>query len=145
MGTRGRESMASLMVPENPTEIVQRPDAPYDLTDQQADEWRAIVNTMPADHFMRGNFPLLAQLCRHIVNARRFAQMIEEVASRPILDLSCRQLGELAKLQMAESAAIMKLSRSMRLTQQSVMKAETTKHPKNTMIQAPWLQKRDND
>jgi chaperone required for assembly of F1-ATPase len=26
---------------------MQRPDAPYDLTDEQAEEWRAIVNRMP--------------------------------------------------------------------------------------------------
>jgi len=56
MGTRGRRSMASLMVPHNPTEIVQRPDAPYDLTDEQSEEWRAVVSTMPPDHFMRGNY-----------------------------------------------------------------------------------------
>jgi hypothetical protein len=47
--------MAALMVPENLTEIVQRPDAPYDLSDEQADEWRAVVDAMPAGHFMRGN------------------------------------------------------------------------------------------
>jgi hypothetical protein len=67
MGVRGRPSLESLTVPHNPTEIVQRPDAPYDLTGEESEEWRAIVQTMPADHFMRGNYPLLAQLCRHIV------------------------------------------------------------------------------
>jgi hypothetical protein len=71
--------MASLMVPDNPTEIVQRPDAPYDLTDEQSEEWRAVV-TMPPDHFMRGNYALLSQLCRHVVSARRIAQLIEQCA-----------------------------------------------------------------
>jgi len=136
MGTRGRTSMAELMVPENPLEIIQRPDAPYDLTDEQAGEWRAIVNTMPADHFMRGNFPLLSQLCRHIVASRRLNQLIEQVSSEKNLDR--KELGALLQLQATESAAITRLSRSMRLTQQSVMKAETTKHPRNKLTKNPW-------
>ena len=82
MGTRGRTSMAALMVPNNTTEIVHRPDAPDDLTDEQAEEWRAIVNTMPADHFMRGNYALLTQYCRHVIAARRTAQLIEQVAKQ---------------------------------------------------------------
>jgi hypothetical protein len=66
MGARGRKSMAALMVPENPAEIIRRPEAPDDLTDEQSEEWCAIVSTMPPEHFMRGNYPLLSQLCRHI-------------------------------------------------------------------------------
>ena len=142
MGTRGRESMASLMMPENPTEIIQRPDAPYDLADEEADEWRAIVNTMPADHFMRGNFPLLAQLCRHVVASRRVAQLIKLVCeAKPFCH---RDYANLLTVQSAESSAIMRLSRSMRLTQQSVSRAETTKHPKNKLSRAPW-DKHDED
>ena len=135
MGVRGRPSLESLTVPHNPTEIVQRPDAPYDLTIEQTEEWCAIVQTMPPDHFMRGNYPLLAQLCRHIVSSRRIAQLIEQVATEEVLDL--KDLSALLQLQAAESAAIMRLSRSMRLTQQSIMRAETTKHPKGP-TKRPW-------
>jgi hypothetical protein len=115
MATRGRPSIASLMVPANPAEIIQRPDAPYDLTDEQAEEWRAIVGVMDAGHFMRGNYPLLAQLCRHIVNARRLAQLIEQCAKEKEFDR--KEFGILLQLEATESAAIMRLSRSMRLTQ----------------------------
>jgi hypothetical protein len=90
---------------------------------------------MPADHFMRGNYPLLTQLCRHIASSRRVAQLIEQVANEKVLDL--KGLSDLLQLQAAESAAIMRLSRSMRLTQQSVMRAETTKHPKG-QTKRPW-------
>ena len=65
MGKRGRPSIASLMVPHNLTEIIQRPEAPYDLTGEQAEEWRAIAGTMDPVTLCGGN-PLLAQLCRHI-------------------------------------------------------------------------------
>jgi hypothetical protein len=135
MGTRGRESLASLMVPDNPTEIIQRPDAPYDLSDEQSDEWRAIVSTMPATHFMRGNYALLSQYCRHVIAARRVAQLITQVLKPGEFDR--KEFGALLQLQAGESAAITRLSRSMRLTQQSVMRAETTKHPKGQM-KKPW-------
>jgi hypothetical protein len=129
--------MASLMVPNNPTEIIQRPDAPYELGDEAADEWRAIVNTMPADHFMRGNYPMLVQLCRHIVSARRVAKLTEQVVREKTLDR--KELGGLLQLQATESASIMRLSRSMRLSQQAIKRSETTKHPKGSQFtKAPW-------
>ena len=134
MGARGRRSMAELMMPTTLAEIIQRPEAPYDLTVEQSEEWHAIVSTMPAGHFMRGNYPLLSQLCRHIVASRRIAQLIEQAANEKVLDL--KELGTLLQLQAAESATIMRLSRSMRLTQQSIMRAETTKHPRQT--KRPW-------
>jgi hypothetical protein len=135
MGTRGRPSMASLMVPDS-SEFIQRPDAPYDLTDEQAEEWRAIVSTMDPGHFMRGNYPLLAQLCRHIVNARRLAQLIEQCAKEK--DFDRKEFGILLQLEATESAAIMRLSRSMRLTQQAVKRLETTRHPKGERVKNPW-------
>jgi len=135
MGTRGRPSMASLMVPDS-SEFIQRPDAPYDLTDEQAEEWRAIVGTMDPGHFMRGNYPLLAQLCRHIVNARRLAQLIEQCAKEK--DFDRKEFGVLLQLEATESAAILRLSRSMRLTQQAVKRLETTRHPKGERVKNPW-------
>jgi hypothetical protein len=135
MGTRGRPSMASLMVPDS-SEFIQRPDAPYDLTDEQAEEWRAIVSAMAPGHFMRGNYPLLAQLCRHIVNARRLAQLIEQCAKEKNFDR--KEFGVLLQLEATESAAIMRLSRSMRLTQQAVKRLETTRHPKGERVKNPW-------
>jgi hypothetical protein len=127
--------MASLMVPDNPTEIIQRPDAPYELTDEEANEWRAVVNTMPPGHFMRGNYALLSQYCRHVIAARRVAQLIGQVLKQAEFDR--KEFGALLQLQATESAAITRLLRSMRLTQQSVMRAETTKHPRE-QSRRPW-------
>ena len=135
MGARGRKSIAELMVPAALAEVMWRPEAPDDLTVEQSEEWHAIVNTMPADHFMRGNYPLLAQLCRHIVSARRVAHLVERVANEKVLDL--KELSALLQLQAAESASITRLSRSMRLTQQSIMRAETTRHP-TAQLARPW-------
>ena len=112
---------------------VPRADAPYELTGEQADEWRAIVNTMPAEHFMRGNFPMLAQLCRHIVSARRIARLVELEAERSRMS---ELFFDLVRIQQAESKAINVLSRSMRLTQKSVMPPRTV-HPVNRH-RNPW-------
>ena len=64
VGSRGRKSMTDLMI-DGSTSVIQRPDAPYDLTDAGADEWRAIVASMPPEHFARIHYPMLTQLCRH--------------------------------------------------------------------------------
>jgi hypothetical protein len=134
MGSRGRKSADSLAIIQNPLEIVQRPDAPYDLTDEQVDEWRAVVASLPADWFQRGNHQLLSQYCRHVVAARRVAQLIEQNCGGK--DIDRKEFLELLKQQESESRAISALLRSMRLTQQSVMRAETAKRP--AKVKNPW-------
>jgi hypothetical protein len=42
-----------------------------------AEVWRTFVDSMPADHFIPANYHLLTQLCRHVVEARRIAQLIK--------------------------------------------------------------------
>lgn len=136
MGTRGRISMSELMVPASVIEIAQRPDAPHELTEQEAMEWRAIVSAMPADHFARGNYPLLIQLCRHIVASRRVAQLAETAASKR--DFDRREYMILLQMQATESAAIMRLSRSMRLTQQATKRSEVASSRPLSSTPLPW-------
>lgn len=134
MGTRGRTSADALSVIQTGVEVVPRADAPYELTDEEADIWRAVVNTMPADWFMPANHPNLVQYCRHIVAARQVAQLIQQELKQKTLNVE--NFMEFLKRQKEETAAINALSRSMRLTQQSVMRAETAKHPKQ--VGKPW-------
>lgn len=68
-----------------------------------AEVWRTVVDSMPADHFTPANYHLLTQLCRHVVEARRIAQLIKAYR----------------KARLSESSIIQRLSCSMRLTQQS--------------------------
>lgn len=137
MGIRGRKSGADLTAITTitgPVEVVQRPDAPYELTDEQVDEWRAIVNSLPADWFQRGNHALLVQYCREWSSARRVALLIEQCVSGKEIDR--KELLELLKQQESSSRTIAALLRSMRLTQQSVMRAETAKRP--AKVKKPW-------
>jgi hypothetical protein len=137
LGSRGRKSIAELMITDSSTGIINRPDAPYDLTDIESDEWRAIVSSMPPEHFARIHYPMLSQLCRHIVAARRVAQMVEQCARQKKLNRV--EFASLLALQAAESAAIIRLCRSMRLTQQSIYRADATGRLRPTaMLKAPW-------
>ncbi len=117
MGTRGRKSAAELGVIRG---IPQRPDAPAELTSEQAEEWREIVGRMPVDWFRREIHPLLCAYCRHICNARHIAGLIEnarvaDVADRKALTRYNRLLG----MQERQSNALMGLATRMRLTNQS--------------------------
>ena len=134
MAQRGRRSSASLTLPTVNVEVVRRPDAPYDLTDEQTDEWRAIVSRMPADWFPRETHPVLAQLCRHIVNARRVSQLID--AELKAEQLNLKMFDDLSRMQARESGAIASLSTKLRLTQQAAVRAESARKP--TLVPKPW-------
>lgn len=160
MRTRGRVAVAALGY--NPIESVRRLPPPADLTPEQAAEWIALVDTMPADHFMRANQGLLEQYCRHMILARRLAvrlewyeqalernrgklnRMADEEGSDAYKDLSRlvlaqdRTLLDMQKSQRDESHAIQVLLRSMRLSQQAVYKPQQLKHPQKGATQNPW-------
>jgi chaperone required for assembly of F1-ATPase len=127
--------MSELMI-DGSTTVIQRPDAPYTLTDAEADEWRAIVASMPPEHFARIHYPMLTQLCRHKVASDRVAQLTEAVCRQKKLDRA--ELASLQTMQAVESSAIIRLCRSMRLTHQSLYRAESVKPRPVAMIKEPW-------
>lgn len=123
MTQRGRKSAAELAIVEHAgTKTVQRPDAPYDLTDEQSEEWWAIVNRMPADWFPRETHGLLAQYCRHIVAARRIAQLIAACEGGENLDID--DYDRLLKMQEREGRALSSLATRMRISQQATFDKE---------------------
>lgn len=132
MGARGRKSVASMVT--TVVETVSRPDAPYDLTDEQADEWRAVVNRMPADWFPRETWALLSQYCRHVVAARRIAQLISATESRKSVDVE--DYDRLLKMQEREGRAMSSLATRMRISQQATVDKKRQK-PAIT-IGKPW-------
>lgn len=68
---RGRKSTAEMLtvVPISG----QRLEPPEHLTEEQAAEWRAIVDSLPADYFRPGDVPLLAAYCVASVFYKRAA------------------------------------------------------------------------
>ena len=134
MGTRGRVSAASREVAKvGKIETIQRPDAPYDLTDEQSEEWWAVVNSLPADWFPRESHGVLSQYCRHVVTARRVAQLVAACEADADMDLA--QYDQLLKMQEREGRALSSLATRLRITQQATVSAKTQK-PK--AIKKPW-------
>ena len=79
MGNRGRISSSALsVIGPGGIEATPRPKSPIELSDEQAEVWREIVNRMPADWFGPETIPLLVQYCRHVARARRFAYLLDE-------------------------------------------------------------------
>lgn len=134
MGTRGRVSAASLEVAKpGDVERVQRPDAPYDLTDEQTEEWWAVVNRLPADWFPRETHGLLADYCRHVVKSRRIAQLVASAESDDPLDIDL--LDKLYKMAERESRAASSLATRLRITQQATV---SPKAKKPAQSKRPW-------
>jgi hypothetical protein len=132
MGTRGPKSAAALTVAA-PVEVIQRPDAPYDLTDEQSAEWWAVVGRMPAEWFPRETHALLADYCRHVVKSRRISQLVNDAESSDPVDLDA--LDKLYKMAERESRAISSLATRMRLTQQT---SYDKSKKRGTQAKNPW-------
>lgn len=119
MKQRGRPSSAALaLATVSPLETVKRQLAPRDLNDEETEVWSAVVNDQPADWFSPSTVPLLAGYCRHVVQSRRVAELIEKATSDP--DLSIQDYDRLLKMQERETRAIASQATKMRISQQSV-------------------------
>ena len=88
MGVRGRTSAEALsVIGPSGIETYRRPDAPDELTSEQAAEWHAVVNRMPADWFPRETHAMLVQYCRLLIRARRLAQLIDAAENAERFDV----------------------------------------------------------
>jgi hypothetical protein len=134
MGKRGRPSAASLEIAAHQLEVLPRQTAPHDLTDEETEVWAAVVNSWPADWFSPGTVPILTQYCRHVVQARRVAELIEQATGDP--KLSVKDYDRLLKIQDRESRAISALATKMRISQQSTR--TTRGNGRSTSSRKPW-------
>ena len=134
MGIRGRESSASLsVVGPGGIETVRRPDPPPELTDEQAIEWRAIINRLPADWFPRETHGMLAAYCRHVVTARRVADLVRSIEQSEELDVG--EYDRALRMQEREGRAISSLATRMRISQHSTYDKSKKKPP---AAKRPW-------
>ncbi len=93
------------------------PPPPETLTPRQAEQWIAIVNQMPGGFFTPEMFPVLIELCRHIVMSDEIAEALRGFdwswLDKP---QSLQQFERLAKLHLEQSKAVARLSQMLRLT-----------------------------
>ncbi len=138
MGARGKKTGSEIVAQRAAVSLMERPKPPLDLTPAQSDEWVEIVNVMPADWFSPENYPLLAQYCRHIVNARHTAQLIDQECSNKEMDV--RQYLDLLAAQHKQTSALKALAASMRLAQQARYdtKNAAVAHKRAGTVKRPW-------
>ena len=72
---RGRKSLearsvANVVAMNAASPFMKRPTAPKELSKEQKVEWDAIVDQMPEDWLTPETWPVLTNLCRHIIYAR---------------------------------------------------------------------------
>ena len=134
MGSRGRKSSESLtVIGARGIETIKRPQAPDELTNEQAEEWRAVVDRLPADWFPRETHALLVQYCRHVIASRRIAQLIAVAESGETFDLA--EYDRLCNMMQRESRVIASLATKMRLSQQTKFDKEKKRSVKPNK---PW-------
>lgn len=133
MGARGKKSAADIAIVRSDVTEIPRQPPPDELTTEQANEWLAVVNRMPADWFPRETWGLLTQYCRHIVSARRVAQLIVGAEEDDSFDVN--EYDRLLKMQEREGRAISSLATRMRISQQSLIHNEKKKP---ASIKPPW-------
>jgi hypothetical protein len=115
-----RRSAASLAIAPVTPITAARPSPPDDLTEAQAVEWQRIVDRLPGDWFPAECRPLLAALCRHIVQARVVADLINQFKPSWVGEEGgLERLALLQKMLGYEHQMMITLSTKLRLTPQS--------------------------
>ncbi|WP_256806563.1 hypothetical protein [Pseudomonas kurunegalensis] len=124
MAVRGKKSVASMAV-ASPVGVDNRLAPPFHLTPAQKAEWVQIVNARPADWFGPEHAAMLVQYCRHKVLSDLIAQQVEEFEPEWLLeDEGLKRFDKLGAMLERETRAMNALLRSMRLTQQSLVRAD---------------------
>ena len=124
MAERGKKSVASLAVAA-PVGIDRRLSPPADLTAAQKAVWVSLVNARPADWFGDEHAGMLAQYCRHKVQSDLIAQQLEHFDPAWLVDdEGLKRFDKLGAMLERETRAMNALLRSMRLTQQSLVRAD---------------------
>lgn len=118
MARKSKNELASGTV--RPIEV-QRAKPPTHLSVEAAQVWQDVIDTKPADWFRKDTFPILEEYCESVVMVRRLNQKVGEVLSGVVL----LELDLLLKIKDREGRRMLALARSLRLTQQAQLKAET--------------------
>ena len=124
MKQRGRKSAASLAVV--PNEVgAPRALPPGGLTPAQRIVWFETVNAKPSEWFGPEHIPLLEAYCRHVVTARAISEQVENFDPDWLKDdEGLKRLDRLLAMHTRETGRVNEFARAMRLTQQSVYRAD---------------------
>lgn len=96
---------------------IARPDAPYELTDDQAAIWRQVVDAEEAEFFPQSVWPDLMAYCRHVASSQMISTQIDKMERQKRVNLD--RYDKLLKLRERENRSANALARSLRITNQS--------------------------
>jgi hypothetical protein len=137
MGIRGPKSQADVaVIGPRGIQTIRRPEPPNSLTDEQATEWRRVINGMPADYFPAETHALLEARCRHVIYGRRIAQAIEAEEKSDEFDL--KRYRDLLRSAAEQSLVIASLDTKMRLSQQTTY--DRTQPKRKSSTKTPWAE-----
>src|SRR5262245_25599668 len=133
-----RRSSASLaVIGPGGVETVRRPDAPFDLNDEEQRVWKDVVNSMAADWFPRETHGLLTEYCRLIVCGRRLSELRHAMEEdKENFDLG--QYRQLIRDQAGLAKSVAILARNMRLSQGSTSRQAYVKKRPMMISRKPW-------
>lgn len=135
MGIRGQKSSAELAVVETGAiSTERRQEPPSSLTPEQRMEWMDTVNALPADWIRDEARAMLEAYCRHAVQMRKIAQMIEDTEKCAEFDLM--KYDKLLQMQEREGRAMSSLATRLRLSPQSTY--DRTKANRKITTRKPW-------
>lgn len=118
-----KESLASMTVARPAVDARLAP--PAGLTEAQTAVWATLVNARPANWFTDDHIGMLSQYCRHKVTSDVIAQQIEQFDPAWMADDDgLKRYDKLLGMQERETRAMNALLRSMRITQQSLVRAD---------------------
>jgi hypothetical protein len=119
-----RTSVAAFAVAESAIPAAPL-EPPSDLTPEQAADWHALVDALPADWFTVDDRPLLVELVRHQCYARQLAEQLA-LMRRRCLNMDTPHISKqrtifirLVRAAGQETEVISKLCTRLRLTPQS--------------------------
>lgn len=139
MKQRGQQSAAALVtVTSMPMRLLP---APLDLTEEESAIWCRVVATKPGDWWDAGNMPLLASMCRAVVQSELVGEQVRLVSAHLADDDGLARYKLLRKLQAELSGEINTLARAMRLTQQSKYNTKSADTAdRKASGRKPWLE-----
>src|SRR4051812_35755237 len=128
-----------------------QPEPPEELSAEERVEWCKFTSRMPPDWFPAETWPMLAQLCRHICQARWLGECLQEIRAMTCAkDLvtnedALKRLMSLQSLHDREGRAMTALMVRLRLTsQQRIPDADVADRAREKLKQEavdapPWM------
>lgn len=141
MGARGPRSNNQLTTVTSLALRIGRPTPPEDLTAEQAEVWRVVVERMPPDYFPRETHETLAAYCRHVSRARLLSHALDRCESKHLETIDgLDHYRKMATAAERETRAVLACARSMRITQQARIDPETASRraKSGTSTPKPW-------